>query len=115
MRKGFKLRRARSFADISSDIGKQEALASVYDTVDQVDLWIGALVEDHYRQAMVGELLFHSLKDQFERLRDGDRFFYRRIHSGFMVNYIESRTLSRIIRDNTGIGDELQENVFLLE
>lgn len=115
MRRGLDLPRARSFADISSNIDLQEALASVYDTVDQVDLWIGALAEDHHRQAMVGELLFHSFKDQFERLRDGDRFYYRRIQSQYLVNYIEYRTLSRIIRDNTDIDEELQANVFLLK
>ena len=52
-------------------------LASVYESVEDVDAWVGGLAEDHVRGAMVGEQWHRVLVDQFERLRDGDRFWYQ--------------------------------------
>ncbi|HCT46797.1 MAG TPA: hypothetical protein DF699_16450, partial [Phycisphaerales bacterium] len=47
------------------------------------------------------------------RLRDGDRFWYESYLPQPMVQMVESQTLARIIKRNTEIGDELQDNVFL--
>ena len=68
-----------SFDDISTDKAVQAALAAAYDTVDDIDLWVGGLAEDHVPGASVGELVQTILVDQFTRLRDGDRFWYQRI------------------------------------
>ncbi len=103
------LRPADGFADVSSDPVVRARLASVYDTVDDVDLSVGALAEDHRRGAMVGETVLRILKDQFERLRDGDRFWYQTYLSDSLVRMVEEETLARIIRRNTAIEDELQE------
>lgn len=65
-----------SFADITSDVTLQNALAELYDTVDNVDLWVGALAEDHIPGTSVGPTILASLVDQFTRLRDGDSFFF---------------------------------------
>ncbi|MHC4831651.1 MAG: peroxidase family protein, partial [Planctomycetota bacterium] len=48
--------------------------------------------------------------DQFERLRDGDRFFYARAGRSFH-RFIDRQKLSKIIERNTGI-ENLQRNVF---
>ncbi len=65
-----------SFTDVNSDPDVQASLRSVYDSVDDIDLWVGVLAEDHVSGALVGETAHAILKDQFERLRDGDRFWY---------------------------------------
>ncbi|MCH8829328.1 MAG: hypothetical protein IID45_07095, partial [Planctomycetes bacterium] len=52
------------------------------------------------------------LTDQFERLRDGDRFWYQIVFSGSMLAQLESTTLADIIHRNTGIVN-LQDNVFV--
>lgn len=37
------------------------------------------LMEKKVTGALVGPLFFSIMKDQFKRLRDGDRFFYRNL------------------------------------
>jgi hypothetical protein len=105
---------ATSFADVSSDPLVQTHLASVYETVEDIDLWVGGLAEDHVHGALVGRTVFTILKNQFERLRDGDRFWYQTDLPRALVHEVESSTLARIIRRNTGIGHEIQNNVFLV-
>ena len=103
---------ATSFADISSDPEVQQRLASVYASVDDVDPWVGAISEDHVEGALVGELIATVVRDQFQRLRDGDRFYYENALPRHLVRWVNHRTLSKVIRDNTGIGSELQRNAF---
>ncbi|WP_166820408.1 peroxidase family protein [Thalassoroseus pseudoceratinae] len=100
-----------SFADVSSDPDTQAALASVYENVDQIDLWVGGLAEDHLPGSSVGELLNTILVDQFERLRDGDRFWYQNIFTGGLLEEIESTTLADVIERNTSAAG-LQDNIF---
>lgn len=101
-----------SFAQITSDIDTQISLAAAYNSVDDIDLWVGGLAEDHYPEAMVGELYYHILKRQFIALRDGDRFWYQNSLPEELLERVERTRLSDIIRRNTNIGDELQNNVF---
>jgi hypothetical protein len=103
------------FADVSSDPDVQARLALVYDSVDDIDLWVGGLCEDHAPGAMVGELLKAILTDQFQRLRDGDRFWYANHFNDAMVQELEQTTLAQIIRRNTSIGKEIPDDVFLVE
>ncbi len=114
VRLAFGLTPAITFADLTLDPEIQQRLQSTYGTVEYVDVWIGGLAEDHLPNAMVGELFHTILVDQFERLRDGDRFFYRNTFQHFQIKMLERTTLAKIIRRNTRIGRELQKNVFLL-
>ncbi len=104
----------RSFAEITSDPVLQARLAAAYLTPDDLDFWVGALAEDHVNGGLTGELCFTILKDQFTRLRDGDRFWYQRYLSPDLVRLVEKQSLARIIRRNTPIAGELQENVFVV-
>lgn len=114
VRLAFGLSPAVTFADISRNRDLQERLQSVYGTVEYVDMWVGGLAEDHYRGALVGELFYTVLVNQFERLRDGDRFFYLNVFPRYLINRLEETTLADVIRRNTTIGREIQDNVFLL-
>ncbi|MDP3937074.1 MAG: peroxidase family protein [Deltaproteobacteria bacterium] len=105
---------AATFADITSDPALQAALQQAYGTVDQVEAWVGGLSEDHLPGALVGELVFTVLREQFERLRDGDRFWYENSFSKSEISRLEKTRLSDIIRRNTGIGGEIQKDVFVL-
>ena len=102
-----------AFSEISSDPKIQANLASVYSTVDDIDIWVGGLSEDHTPDALVGETFFVILKDQFERLRDGDRYWYRRHLTSENIELVEDQTLADIIRRNTNINRELPDNVFV--
>ena len=114
VRLAFGLSPAISFDDITKNPEVQQRLESAYGNVELVDLWMGAVSEDHRRDAMVGELIYTILVDQFERLRDGDRFFYLNVFPDYQIKRLEKTTLADIIRRNTNIGREIQKNVFLL-
>ncbi|MEM8609218.1 MAG: peroxidase family protein [Myxococcota bacterium] len=100
-----------SFADVSSDPIVQARLADVYESPSDIDVWVGGLAEDPVNGGHVGELIFAVLKQQFERLRDGDRYWVGRLPRNVREE-VERTRLSDIIRRNTGIGRELQDDVF---
>ena len=106
-----------SFADLTSDPVLQAQLASVYGNVDNVDMWVGIIAEDHLPGSSMGELGTAILRTQFLRLRDADRFFYTGDEFfddpfvGSLVN-LQSHTLSQVIELNTGMS--MQDNVFFV-
>ncbi|MFQ5459079.1 MAG: peroxidase family protein, partial [Myxococcota bacterium] len=104
-----------SFQEITSDDALADALEALYGDVNDVDVWVGGLAEDHLPGAMVGELVFTVLKDQFERLRDGDRFWYERAFSKPMRAWLSQTRLSHVIRRNTASGRRIQKNVFVVK
>lgn len=112
VRRDFGLRPKRGFAEVNRDPAVFESLASVYNSVEDIDAWIGMLAEPHVPGAVVGETLFSVLRDQFLRLRDGDRFWYQNHLPESLLRIVEQQTLSRIIRRNTDVGLELPDNVF---
>ncbi len=103
---------ARGFADVSSDPDVQERLAAVYASVDDLDLWVGGLAEDPLPGSHLGPLFFTIVKEQFEALRDGDRFWYQRTLTGPERRQVESTRLADVIRRNTAIGREIPDDVF---
>ena len=103
----------RRFQDINPEPAVWMGLEQAYGEVDQVDCWIGGLCEPHMPGAMVGPMLRNVIGDQFRRLRDGDRFYYEHGLPRELVDLVEQQSLSVIIRRNTEIGDELQDNVFI--
>lgn len=111
VRAAYGLPRVTSFAQITSDRELQQALRQLYGSVDNIDLWVGGLAEDHVRGASTGPLIQRVLADQFTRLRDGDRFWYQREFSGATLARLERTTLADIIERNTGVAG-LQDNVF---
>ena len=103
-----------SFGEITSDLDVQQRLASVHDSVDEIDVWAGGLAEDHVPGSSVGELFQTNLVDQFERLRDGDRFWYENVFEGHELRKLESTSLADVIERNSGVTG-LQENVFFAD
>jgi hypothetical protein len=111
MRAAYGLPRVQSFAEITSDTEVQAALARLYGRVDNIDAWVGGLAEDHVRGSSVGPLFQRIIANQFERLRDGDRFWYERVFSGPQLMQLQRTTLADVIERNTGVTN-LQDNVF---
>jgi hypothetical protein len=89
----------------------QAKLEALYGNVNNIDVWVGALAEDHLPGSSVGELIHTVLVDQFTRLRDGDPNWYQNVFSGPLLARIEQTTLSEVIQRNTDITD-IQNNVF---
>ena len=101
-----------SFASISSDPEIQNRLEEAYGSIGAIDPWVGGLAEDRLHGTLVGELVFTVLKRQFVNLRDGDPYWYENVLDPAMRAYVESLTLSAIVRLNTDIGGELPADVF---
>jgi hypothetical protein len=101
------------FSQITHDPGTLAALQQAFGSVDKVDLWTGGLSEDHLPGAMVGETFKTIIAQQFENLRDGDRFWYE--NQGFdakTLNLVEHTTLADIIERNTDT-QHIQDDVFV--
>lgn len=113
VREAYGLERVTSFAEITSDVEVQQTLEELYGTVDNIDLWVGALAEDHVPGGSVGELTQAILVDQFTRLRDGDRFWYENTFSPEDAERLGRTSLSDIIQRNTTVRN-LQHNVFFM-
>jgi hypothetical protein len=105
--------KVESFAQITSDPEKQSKMAQAYQHVDQIDPWVGLIVEDHLPGTSVGPTMKKILVDQFSRLRDGDRFFYK--NDPDLQDHlaeIEATSLTDIIRRNTDVGAEMADDSF---
>ncbi|MGB5809288.1 MAG: peroxidase family protein [Polyangiales bacterium] len=102
-----------SFAEVSSDPDTVARLASVYTSVDDIDLWVGTLAEDPVNGGHVGQLAFEVIRRQFEALRKADRYWYQNgVFSGPETSDLDSTTLADIIRRNTAISSEISDDVF---
>jgi hypothetical protein len=114
-----------TFSSITSDLALSRLLETVYlGNIDNIDAWVGALAENHVAGTSVGTLIKVMMENQFTRLRDGDRLFYRGNAAGLYTNGVlrpeiagiidlENVTLADIILANTSIA-RLQENVFFV-
>ena len=120
-REALGLPRKNNFSDISSDPQVVAVLQSVYESVDDIDLWVGMLSEDRLQNASLGELNEAILADQFTRLRDGDRFWYENdsdfdnwnLGEESVSELLDDLQLSDIIKLNTGI-ENISDNVFFV-
>lgn len=106
------LSRIESFDDPIWKDGVGAKLAQVYDSPDDVDLWVAGLAENYVGDSMVGETSTHIMKAQFENLRDGDRLWYQNQFSGQQLAELNSLSLSDIIQRNTGV-QNIQDNVMV--
>ncbi len=112
VRAAFGLPRAQTFTDITRIPELQQTLATTYGSVDNIDLWVGGLAEDHVPGGSVGKTIHRIIVTQFERLRDGDRYWYENVFTGSKLAAIQEMTLAKVIRQNTTIWN-VQPNVML--
>ena len=101
-----------TFAEVTSNLDFQSRLANAYSSPDDMDLWVGCLAEDHVNGGLVGETMFTMLKDQFERTRDGDRFWYESYLDATTLALVQEQTLGAMIKRDTLIAGEMQDEVF---
>lgn len=72
------LPRAETFADLEGHLDPQalKQISTLYESVDDVDLYTGALAEIPRSSNLIGPTFTSLIADQFARLRNGDRFWY---------------------------------------
>ena len=103
------------FPEVTESPELQNKLADAYGNTNNIDVYIGGLAEDPVSGSMLGELFHTIVTLQFKALRDGDRFWYQRSLSQDELREVEKTKLAHIIRRNTDIGDEISDNVFIVE
>jgi peroxidase len=105
--------KALNFSQITTNTVVAANLQSLYGSVDNIDLWIGILAEDHLPGKSVGNTMHRMLKAQFENLRDGDYYFYR--FDPFLPLSTKAALVrtkfSDVLKRNTTL-TSLQDNVF---
>uniref|UniRef100_T1H3A8 Uncharacterized protein n=1 Tax=Megaselia scalaris TaxID=36166 RepID=T1H3A8_MEGSC len=110
---------AKSFADLKNEIISEDVrskLEEIYGHPDNIDIWVGGILEEQVEGGKVGPLFRCLLVEQFSRLRDGDRFYYEN-PSVFMpeqLQQIKQANLGRVLCDNGDNITEVTENVFML-
>ena len=101
-REAYGLERYETFKDMANDSTTRYKLKELYESPDNIDLWVGALSEKPYGGYVVSELTSTILREQFHSLMHGDRFFYKN-DEGLSQEWkddIEKTTLSQIINRN---------------
>jgi peroxidase len=123
VRGAYGLSQVSSFAQVTPDNGIQRKLHDLYNNVNNIDLWVGGLAEQHVPGTSTGQLIRTVLINQFTRLRNGDRFWYQNqsiyVPSGALPSgaaSLGSVTLADVIAANTtNTRDHLQDNVFFFK
>ena len=113
VRKFYTGSRVTDFSQITSDTAQAASLKRLYGNVNNIDLWIGLLSEDHLPNASLGFTISKILKAQFEHLRDGDFYFY--LNDPYMPfamrNEVSRTKFADVLERNTKL-TTLQSNVF---
>ena len=101
-----------SYADISTDPDTQAQLKAIYgpDGIDEVDLFVGSLAEDHLPKAGCGKTFAALFEKQLDQIRYNDHGWFER-RSGStqdpeIVRYlwdVRKRSMAEIILQSTDL------------
>uniref|UniRef100_A0A0K0E5C7 peroxidase n=1 Tax=Strongyloides stercoralis TaxID=6248 RepID=A0A0K0E5C7_STRER len=112
---------AKSFHDLSDYMDEEtiDRLSSLYDSVDDIDLFTGLISERSLKGALLSPTASCIIGEQFSRLKKCDRFYYENNlpHTKFsedQLQEIRKVFLAKIFCDNSDILTKIQPNVFEL-
>ncbi|XP_055915269.1 peroxidasin [Eupeodes corollae] len=110
---------AMTFEDLSGEISSAEVrtkLKDLYGHPDNIDIFVGGILEDPVEGGKIGPLFQCIIVDQFRRLRDGDRLYYENpsVFLPEQLQQIKQANLARALCDNGDNINEITENVFIL-
>lgn len=77
----------------------RKRVAQLYKSPDDLDLYVGGILEEPIDGSLVGPTFACIIAEQFVRLRDGDRFYYENegIFTQTQVNALKAVTLSWVL------------------
>ena len=112
------LKYAATFEETKTEIPDaktRKILAKLYNNDTEVaDLWPAGLAENPVNGGTIGPTFQCIIKEQFERLRDGDRFFYEKngvLKAGQLAE-VRKSSFSRILCDNLKDVVSIQKDAF---
>jgi NAD(P)H-flavin reductase len=93
-----------SFGAFNDSIAAQ-VLPTLYGTVDDIDLFVGGILEPKYGNALFGPLFHSIIKQQFLRTRACDRYWYQNpgVFTTEQMSMIQSMSFSKLVALNTNI------------
>ncbi|XP_047183230.1 gamma-2-syntrophin isoform X1 [Scophthalmus maximus] len=99
-----------TLADLEEVVGDHafaKEVQKVYKHLDNIDVWLGGLVENMLPGSRTGPLFACLIGKQMKALRDGDRFWWEAegVFTEQQKAELLKGSLSRIICDNTDIGE----------
>lgn len=98
LRRKFGLSRISRFSQITRNKKVQRALERAYGNVKHIDGFTGGLAEDHCCGGSLGPLFRKIWIREFQKLRNGDRFYFEKL-GGFAPQVIRKvPTLRRLMR-----------------
>jgi len=108
---------AETFDDLESEIQDEtirQKLKKLYLHPDNIDLFVGGMVENTIEGTRLGPVFMCLLTLQFKRVRDGDRFWYENpgIFKPTQLTQLRQVTLARVICDNSDNIKHVQKDVF---
>nr|UCK81635.1 thyroid peroxidase-like protein [Arenicola marina] len=115
------LPKANRFSDLADTISSQtvrDKLEQLYEDVDDIDLYAGAMSETSVSGGIVGPTFACIQAKHFRNLKYGDRFWHERgnRYTGFsreQLAEIRKITLARVICDNLDNVQTIQKRVFM--
>ena len=115
LRADWGLPKLNSFSDITNSQEDVNILEELYQDVNNIDAWVGMLSEQHVdEKSAFGPLVMRIIKEQFRKLREGDRFYFENdpSFSPAEIAEIKNTTMHDLIMRNTNIS-LMQPNVFV--
>ncbi|EAU41989.1 peroxidase [Fulvimarina pelagi HTCC2506] len=107
-----------AFVAVNPDIALMDGPngSKIVSGIDRVDLWVGGLAEKHVMDGIVGQTFWVVLHEQFDRLQEGDRFYYldRFDNFDFYETFVDGQDFSDIVARNTGLTG-LPEDIFVAD
>jgi len=108
---------SRNFDSLQADHDQPniEKLKKLYNNrMELVDLWAAGIAEKHVRGKAIGRTFGCILKDQFERLRDGDRYYYENpgVFTSAQLASIKRMSFARVFCNNLQGIVSVQRDVF---
>lgn len=108
-----------TFENLKDEISSErvrEKLQELYGHPGNIDVWVGGILEDQLPNAKVGPLFKCLLTEQFQRMRDADRFWYESpsTFKSEQLEQIKLTTLARILCDNGDNITRIQRDIFHL-
>lgn len=102
LRVAYNLPTLTSFNQLPTDATTRNALKTLYaNNINNVDAIVAALAETHLPGSSLGPLTTAILANQFERSRDGDKFFYNADYNGLYTSGVLNADTAAILNLNT--------------
>ncbi|KAJ7988670.1 hypothetical protein DPEC_G00311620 [Dallia pectoralis] len=105
---GLKTIRTRGdFRQVANDESVADKIMDVYKDLDNIDVWLGGLVEEPLSDSRTGPLFSCLIAKQMGMFRDGDRFWWESegVFTQSQRMELQTHSLSSVICDNSDVNE----------